>query len=197
MESMTGPQGDVTQLLHAARAGGIDAARDLYDAVYDELRLIAHQRLIRNRPGQTLNTTALVHEAYLRLVDQNEAGWNDRAHFFATASRAMRFILIDYARRRTAGKRGGAQADVPMSAVQVGIEDRAEDLLTINLALEQLMAYSERLGRLVEYKFFGGLTHEEIAGVTGLSIPTIKRDWRRARAWLYQAMQAENVHRDP
>lgn len=183
--------GDVTQLLLAAREGNTVAANDLYDAVYGELRDIARQRLARNRPGQTLNTTALVHEAYLKLVDQNEVAWNDRAHFFATASRAMRFILIDYARRRTADKRGGGQAPVPMSAVQVGTDDRAEDLLTLNHALEALKEKSERLGQLVEYKFFGGLTHEEIAEVTGLSVPTIKRDWRRARAWLYRAMQSD------
>jgi len=184
--------GDVTQLLQAAREGDPEAANGLYDAVYDELRDIARLRLSRHRPGQTLNTTALVHEAYLRLVNQDDAAWNDRAHFFATASRAMRFILIDYARRRTADKRGGSRQAVSMSAVQVGVEDRAEDLLTLNQALDDLKDKSERLSQLVEYKFFGGMTHEEIAAVTGLSVPTIKRDWRRARAWLYRAMQSEN-----
>ena len=185
----------VTQLLHDVAGGNSDAANVLYDAVYDELRQIAHQRLIRNRPGQTLNTTALVHEAYLRLVNQTQAAWNNRAHFFATASRAMRFILIDYARERMAQKRGGGQPDVSLTPVHLAdgdgqaADDRAADLLTLNQALDQLMAANERLGRLVEYKFFGGLTYAEIAEVTGWSVPTIKRDWSRARAWLYRLMQ--------
>ena len=181
----------LTQLLHAARDGNAAAADDLYQHVYDELRRIAHQRLRRHRPGETLNTTALVHEAYLRLIDQTQAEWNDRAHFFATASQAMRYILIDYVRRRMAEKRGGGQRDVPLSAVQMGTEAdaRSADLLTLNDALDRLAAYDERLARLVEYRFFGGLTYDEIAEVTQWSVPTLKRDWRRARAWLYRAMQ--------
>ena len=185
----------ITQLLHEVAGGDNTAANVLYDAIYDELRQIAHGRLICNRPGQTLNTTALVHEAYLRLVDQDNAGWNDRAHFFATASRAMRFILIDYARERMAQKRGGGRPDVSLTPVYLAdgdgrpADERAADLLTLNQALDQLMAAHERLGHLVEYKFFGGLTYPEIAEVTGWSVPTIKRDWRRARAWLYRLMQ--------
>lgn len=181
----------LTQLLHAARDGDANAANDLYEHVYDELRRIAQQRLRRHRPGDTLNTTALVHEAYLRLVDQTQVAWNDRAHFFATASQAMRYILVDYARRRTAQKRGGTQRDVPLSAVQVShaADARSADLITLNDALDKLTQYDERLARLVEYRFFGGLTYEEIAEVTSWSIPTLKRDWRRARAWLYRAMQ--------
>lgn len=192
---MTPRDDHVTQLLHKVAGGDDTAANVLYDAVYGELRQIAHQRLIRNRPGQTLNTTALVHEAYLRLVDQDNARWNDRAHFFATASRAMRFILIDYARERTAQKRGGGQPEVPLTAIHLAESDartadeRAADLLTLNQALDQLTAANKRLGCLVEYKFFGGLTYPEIAEVTGWSVPTIKRDWRRARAWLYRLMQ--------
>lgn len=192
---MTPPPDSVTQLLHEVAGGDDTAANVLYDAVYTELRQIAHQRLIRHRPGQTLNTTALVHEAYLRLVDQAQAGWNDRAHFFATASRAMRFILIDYARERTAKKRGGSRPDAPLAPIHLAVGDeraadeRAADLLTLNQALDQLTAANERLGRLVEYKFFGGLTYPEIAEATGWSVPTIKRDWRRARAWLYRLMQ--------
>lgn len=192
---MTPQPHPVTRLLHDVAGGDDDAAHALYDAIYDELRQIAHQRLLRNRPGQTLNTTALVHEAYLRLVDQTQARWNDRAHFFATASRAMRFILIDYARERTAQKRGGGLPDAPLTSVHLAdadthaADERAADLLTLNDALNQLMTTNERLGRLVEYKFFGGLTYPEIAEVTGWSVPTIKRDWRRARAWLYRLMQ--------
>ena len=182
-------QNQITQLLHQVSQGDADAQDQLYPAIYDELRRIAHDRLLRNRPGETLNTTALVHEAYLRLVDQTQAEWNDRSHFFATASRAMRFILIDYARKRTAQKRGGPREDVPLSAVQIAADERSADLLTLNDALDQLTTYSERLARLVEYRFFGGLTYDEIADVTGRSVPTVKRDWKRARAWLYRAMQ--------
>ena len=185
--------GDITQLLLEARRGDSAAANELYDAVYDELRRIARGRLSRNRDGRTLNTTALVHEAYLRLVDEAQAAANDRSHFFALASRAMRFVLIDYARRRTAMKRGGAQDDVRMDDVQIGVDDRTVDLLALNDALNELFAFNERLGRVVEYRFFGGLTYEEIAEVTSWSVPTIKRDWRRARAWLYRTMQPDDA----
>jgi RNA polymerase sigma factor (TIGR02999 family) len=186
---MVDQPGDITQLLLEARQGDPEAANHLYDAVYDELRRIARGRLSRNRAENTLNTTALVHEAYLRLVDQAQAAANDRAHFFALASRAMRFVLIDYARRRTAQKRGGVQRDISLDEVRVGVEDRTLDLLALDEALDELTAFDERLGRLVEFRFFGGLTYEEIAEVTEWSVPTIKRDWRRARAWLFRAMQ--------
>lgn len=180
----------ITALLKEAQAGDRDAFEEVMPRVYDELRRIAHQRLMKHRPSQTLNTTALVHEAYLRLVDQTQADWQDRAHFFAVASRSMRFIIIDYVRARTAEKRGGAQDDLPLDDVQVAVADeRAADLLTLNDALEQLSAVNERLSQLVEYRFFGGLTYKEIAEVTGRSVPTVKRDWARARTWLYQALQ--------
>jgi len=182
---------DVTMLLHEARDGNRAAANDLYERVYDELRRLAHLRLLRHRPSDTINTTALVHEAYLKLVDQTQVQWQDRAHFFATASQAMRYILVDYARRRTAQKRGGEGRDVPLSNVQVGTDAdaRSADLLSLDDALDKLAEYDERLAKLVEYRFFGGLTYEEIAEVTEWSIPTLKRDWRRARAWLYRVMQ--------
>jgi len=180
----------ITILLKEAQAGDRDAFEAVMPHVYDELRRIAHQRLRKHRPSQTLNTTALVHEAYLRLVDQTQADWQDRAHFFAVASRSMRFIIIDYVRARTAQKRGGAQNDLPLDDVQVaGADERAADLLTLNDALEQLADVNERLCQLVEYRFFGGLTYNEIAEVTGRSVPTVKRDWARARTWLYHAIQ--------
>ena len=179
----------ITQLLIRARRNDQDVVEDLFPLVYDELRGIAHQRLARHRPGQTLNTTALVHEAYLKLVDQDEVEWQDRAHFFALASRAMRFIIIDYARARTAQKRGGGQDVLPLHEVQVGADEAATDLLTLDQALDALSQVSERLGQLVEYRFFGGMTYDEIAEVTGRSVPTVKRDWKRARTWLYQAMK--------
>ncbi len=180
---------DTMQLLLDVRAGDRDAFDCLFAQVYDELRRIAHQRLLGHHPGETLNTTALVHEVYLRLVDQTKAQWHDRAHFFALAARAMRFILVDYARKQSAQKRGGGQADVPLDLVQVAADERAADLLRLDKALERLAQVSERLSRLVEYRFFGGLSYEEIAEVTGHSVPTAKRDWSRARSWLYRFMQ--------
>jgi RNA polymerase sigma factor (TIGR02999 family) len=185
---MSAPE-STTQLLLDARAGSREAVDSLFGHLYDELRSIAHHRLRRQRPGETLNTTALVHEAYLRLVDQTRVGPADRAHFPALASRAMRFALIDYARARGAQKRSGNGDDVPLDRVQVAADERAADLVALNEALEQLTQVSERLGRLVEYRFFGGLSYEEIAEITSQSVPTLKRDWTRARAWLYQAMQ--------
>jgi RNA polymerase sigma factor (TIGR02999 family) len=180
---------DTTQLLLDARAGNRAAFDRLFSHVYDALREIAHQRLLKHRPGETLDTTALVHEAYLRLVDQTRAEWRDRAHFFALASRAMRFVLVDYARARTAAKRGGREPDVPLDAVQVAADERATDLVALAEALEGLTGVSPRLGEVVDYRFFGGLTFEEIAEATGMSVPTVKRDWARARAWLYRTMQ--------
>ena len=180
---------DTTQLLRDARSGDRDAFDRLFGHVYAELRRIAHQRLRRHGRGDTLSTTALVHEAYLRLVEQNGAEASDRAHFFALASRAMRFILVDYARARLAKKRGGGAAEVPLEAVQVAADERAADVLSLHEALDLLSRRNERLGRMVEYRFFGGLSYEEIAEVVGCSVPTVKRDWSRARAWLYNSMR--------
>jgi RNA polymerase sigma factor (TIGR02999 family) len=183
------PDSDTTQLLVESRAGDEAARGELLPRVYDELRRIAHARLARHGAGDTLNTTALVHEAYIRLVDGSRADWHDRTHFVALCSRAMRFIIVDYARARTADKRGGGAAGLPLDESRIAAVERAEDLLDLHDALERLMAVDERLGRLIEYRFFGGMTHEEIAEVTGLSVPTVKRDWRRARMWLYHEMR--------
>jgi RNA polymerase sigma factor (TIGR02999 family) len=183
---------DTTQLLLDARAGDRAAFDRLFAHVYDELRRIAHQRLLRYRPGETLDTTALVHEAYLKLVDQSRSEWRDRSHFFALASRAMRFVLVDYARARTAQKRGGRRRDMPLDAVQVAADDRAADLLALTDALDRLSGVHPRLGEIVECRFFGGLTFDEIAEVTGMSVPTVRRDWTRARAWLHRWMQGAN-----
>jgi RNA polymerase sigma factor (TIGR02999 family) len=157
----------------------------LFPLAYEELRRIAHQRLRSTAHGQTLNTTALVHEAYLRLAERTGPSVVDRAHFCALASRAMRFVLVDYARTRTAQKRGGSETHVSLDDVQIAADERAFDLLMLDETLDQLKAHDERLAQLVEYRFFGGLSYEEIAEVTGLSVPTVKRDWRRARSWLY------------
>ncbi|HEX7118551.1 MAG TPA: ECF-type sigma factor, partial [Longimicrobiales bacterium] len=147
------------------------------------------------RVGETLNTTALVHEIYVRLVDQSRVEWADRAHFLAIASRAMRFVLIDYLRARAALKRGALGEPVPIEGIQVADAGAGTggDLLALNEALERLGRLSPRLGQLIEYRFFGGLTHEEIAEVMGVSVRTVKRDWTRARTWLYELLSTEEA----
>lgn len=183
----------ITQLLKEACVGNRDAFNDLLPLVYEDLRVVAHRRLGRFKRADTLNTTALIHEAYLRLVDQTQVTWQDRAHFFAVASRAMRNVIIDYARACSAEKRGGGERPVRLDDVQISAEDRAFEILALDEALEHLMKQDERLAQLVEYRFFGGLNYEEIAEATGWSVPTLKRDWKRARTWLYHFMRSGNA----
>lgn len=181
---------ETSRLLGAARDGDREAFDLLYSRVYAELREIARQRLRRHRPGDTLNTTALVHEAYIKLAGPTGANASDRAHFLALASRAMRFILVDHARARAMQKRGGGRDDVPLDQVQVAAEQPVPDLIALDDAMERLRLLSDRLCQLVEYRFFGGLSYDEIAEVTGQSVRTVKRDWTKARTWLYTYMQA-------
>lgn len=188
---MPSNQAELTQLLHKVSGGNRQALDEIFPLVYDELRRIAHQQLRKRGSSETLNTTALVHEAYIKLIDQSQAQINDRAHFYALSALAMRYILVDHARSRVAAKRGGNAIAVDLDDIDLAADDRAEEVLALDEALENLMAQNPRLGKLVEYKFFGGLTYEEIAAVQGLSVPTIKRDWQLARAWLYKAMQDE------
>lgn len=184
----------VTEYLSQAKEGDRDAYKKVYGLVYEDLKSMAHNRLFGNKRGDTLNTTSLVHEAYLKLIDSSEPEWQNRAHFYAVASRAMRFILIDYIRARSAQKRGGNYTDVPLDNISLAVEERIEDFITLNTAIDKLMEWNERLGKLVEYRFIGGMTYEEISEVTGLSEPTLKRDWARARAWLYSSMKdAEQI----
>jgi RNA polymerase sigma factor (sigma-70 family) len=196
---------DTTQLLVAAREGDRASFDALFARVYDELRAIARDRIRGHFPGAPLDPTGLVHEAYLKLVDPVVAGANDRAHFLALASRAMRFILIDHARAQRVQKRGGGQPALSLGPVPAGTTgpgaagsveaggaaaaESVVDLLTLDRALSELRSRSERQSQLVEYRFFGGLSYEEISEVTGLSVRTVKRDWTCARAWLYTFMQ--------
>jgi RNA polymerase sigma factor (TIGR02999 family) len=184
---------DAIVLLHSSRAGSRQALDELFTLTYDELKRAARYRLGRRRAGETLNTTVLVHELYVRLVDQSRVHWADRAHFLAIASRAMRFVLIDHLRARSALKRGAMEEVVPIDAIQVEEAGARTggDLLALNEALERLGSLSPRLGQLIEYRFFGGLTHEEIAEVTGVSVRTVKRDWTRARTWLYEMLSSD------
>lgn len=179
----------ITRYLSEAKNGDDDAFRLVYELAYDDLKKIAHQRLAGFRRGETLNTTALVHEAFLKLIQASDHDWKDRAHFFAATSRAMRFILVDYLRAKTAQKRGGNSDDQTLSGLSLGVEERIEEFISLNSAIEKLLEWNDRLGKLVEYRFIGGMTYEEISEVTGLSEPTLKRDWARARTWLYSAMK--------
>jgi RNA polymerase sigma factor (TIGR02999 family) len=185
---------DTTELLLAARAGDRESFDLLFSRVYDALRDLARRRLRSHPADGTLDTTGLVHEAYLKLVDPEVAGARDRAHFLALASRAMRFILIDHARAQRMQKRGGGRVAVTLEeeAVPAAEDDPSPpvDLLELDRALAELTNRSERQGQLVEYRFFGGLSYEEIAEVMGLSVRTVKRDWTRARTWLYTFLQA-------
>jgi RNA polymerase sigma factor (TIGR02999 family) len=180
---------EITQILAAARRGEPDAMDRLLPRVYDDLRLRARRQLRRRRPGQTLNTTALVHEAYLKLVDQTQASYQDRCHFFAAAATAMRHILVDRARRHASLKRGGAGQQVALDSGLLQIEAKAVEVLALDEALRSLAKADERLARLVELRFFGGLTMEETAEALQLSERTVQRDWRAARAFLYRTLQ--------
>lgn len=180
---------DITAQLQAWVAGEPTARETLFPLVYDELRRIAHRQLQREWQGHTLDTTALVHEAYLKLVDQTRTDFTDRAHFFAVAANAMRRILVDYARRYLADKRGGAPRRVTLTDDMLVAEERADTLLAINDALLELSRIDERLSKVVECRFFGGLTEEETAEVLGVTARTVRRDWTKAKGWLHRTLK--------
>lgn len=160
--------------------------------VYDALRAIAHRQLRGERSQHTLSTTALVHEAYLRLVDQRNANWHDRTHFFAMAARVMRRVLVDYARRRVARKRDGARQAIPLDQAPLVVDDQAEQLLELDDALERLATRDTRMARVVELRFFAGLTDDEVAEVLGVSPRTVRNDWVKAKGWLYRELSDEH-----
>ena len=179
----------VTALLRSTDDADATLADRLVPLVYDELHAMAHRYLARERRHHTLNTTALVHEAYLKLVDQAQVGRRGRTYFFGAAARAMRQILVDYARRRNRQKRGGGQAPVTLKETVVAVEGFATDLLDLDEALERLAELNPLQARVVEYRFFGGLNIEEAAEVLGVSAGTVKNDWAVARAWLYRRLR--------
>jgi RNA polymerase sigma factor (TIGR02999 family) len=180
--------GEITNLLLKLRAGNRDAEVELMSQVYSELRRIAGASMRRERDNHTLQPTELVNEAYLRIVGQPSKEWKDRAHFFAVASQVMRCILVDYARARTADKRGGGAVKLNIDEIQVAFDVRSEEVLDLHNALDRLAEWDPRQSRVVELRIFGGLNLEEIAEVLGTSTRTVKRDWRLARAWLYGQM---------
>jgi RNA polymerase sigma factor (TIGR02999 family) len=183
---------DVTGLLVAWSKGDEASRSRLIDAVYRELRRLARGFLQRERPDHSLPPTALVHEAYLKLVDQRRVHWQNRTQFFAIAAHLMRRILVDHARSHKARKRGAGDR-VPLEDRDVGFEPLTVDVVALDLALQQLSVRYPRQGRLVELRFFGGLTVEEIATVLDLAPITVKRDWALAKAWLYHELQGQAV----
>jgi RNA polymerase sigma factor (TIGR02999 family) len=178
------PQVEITQILGRIQGGDPNLLDHLLPLAYDPLKLMAYNQLHAERRDHTPDATALVHEAYLKLVDQRSVTWQNGAHFFAVTALAMRRILIDYARGRMAEKRGGGEAVVTFNEEAMARVARADEFVSLDDALAKLAELDERQARVVEFKFFGGLKHEEIAEALGVSVHTVHRDWRFARAWL-------------
>jgi len=175
----------VTQLLAEWSNGDSAALAELTPLIYEELRRIAHRHMGGQRPDHTLQTTALVNEAYLRLADQTKPNWQSRAHFFAVAARAMRQILVSYARSSRAQKRGGGGARIELDEAAILSPEQSKEIVDLHEALESLGTLDSRKGQVVELKYFGGLNYDEIAEVLKISPVTVRRDWEFARLWLY------------
>ena len=184
---------EVTGLLEAWSHGDKAALDKLTPLVYDELRRLAHHYMSRERAGHTLQTTALVNEAYVRLVDQKDVRWQNRAHFFAVAAQVMRHILIDHARTCTRAKRGGEAQRVPLDEAEVMSPERASELLALEEALNEMEKIEPRRSKVVELRYFGGLNIEEIAEVLRVKPITVSRDWRWAKAWLFRALRPSEL----
>jgi len=181
---------DVTQILSRIEDGDPSAAEQLLPLVYDELRKLSAGKLANEKPGQTLQATALVHDAYLRLVDVDKAQhWGSRRHFFSAAAESMRRILVEKARRKARLKRGGNLNRLPLDQAEINVETFQLDLLALDEALVQLAAESPGKAEIVRLRFFTGLSHEEVAELLGLSVVTVKRHWRYARVWLQRHME--------
>ena len=192
---MTPDPSEVTQLL-VAWSNGDSSARDaLMPLVHDELRRLAHRYMGRERGNHTLQTSALVNEAYLRLIDQKDMHWQNRAHFFGIAARMMRRILVDYARKRGFAKRGGNLQAVPLDQVMVVSPERAAEVVALDDALKGLAEHDQRKSQIIEMRFFGGLSIEETAEVLGVSPGTVMRDWTFAKAWLRREMNSQTNER--
>ena len=183
----SGSPSDITALLDEVREGRTDALDELLPLVYDELRALAHRQRLRQGAAETINTTALVHDAYEKLA-RADGGWNDRAHFFRVAATAMRQVIVDYARAQRAAKRGGDRHAVPLDDVPLVAEHRTDEVLALDEALHRLGALDARQSEVVTLRYFVGLTIPETAEVLGLSPATVKREWATARAWLHREM---------
>jgi len=189
MEQMSSSEEEVTALLRRWRDGDEAALNKLTPLVYDELHRLAHKYIRRERPGHTLQTTALVNEAYVRLVDQNSVDWQNRAHFFGVAAQVMRHILVDYARQQTAVKRGGGVERFNLDEGLIVSKESAAELVALDEALKALSDLYPRRSKVVELRYFGGLNNKEASEILNVSETTIERDWRFARAWLFREMR--------
>jgi RNA polymerase sigma factor (TIGR02999 family) len=183
---------DITSLLLAHQHGDTTALDRVWPLVYDHLRAIAGRQLQRGGPA-TLNATALVHEAYLRLADDTRLQWQNRAHFLAIAARCMRQVIVDAARARHAVKRGGGRAADVLNPDLIAVDSQAELIVAIDTALESISGFNERMGRVAECRLFAGLSEEETAHALGTSLRTVQREWQRARAWLQQHLDGEKA----
>jgi len=182
------PNASVTELLVKARSGDSSALANVFPLIYGELHRLAEVQLRREPDGHTLSPTALVHEAYMRLIDYSRMEWNGRSHFMSVAATAMRRILVDYARGARSQKRGGGLQRVSLDSVELGTEERAELLIVVDDALVRLKEVNARLAQVVECRFFGGYSDEETAAALGLADRTVRRDWEKARAWLLREL---------
>jgi RNA polymerase sigma-70 factor (ECF subfamily) len=189
---MESPSGNVTRLLSDLANGDATAEAKLIPLLYDGLRHLAANYMRRERPDHTLQATALVHEAFMRLTEQKNVSWQGKAHFFGVASQLMRRILIDHARGHLRAKRGGGGKKLSLEEGILLTEARSEELLAVDEALDRLGKLDQRQARIVELRFFGGLSVEETAGVIGISPKTVKRDWSMAKAWLYGELRERN-----
>jgi RNA polymerase sigma factor (TIGR02999 family) len=180
---------DVTRILQSMESGDAAAADELLPLVYGELRKLAASKMAHETPNQTLQPTALVHEAWLRLTGNENVRWNGRAHFFGAAAEAMRRILIDNARRKSARRHGGGQQRVDVDEIDIAAPAKEDEMLSINDALEEFTKMDKQKAELVKLRYFVGLTNEEAAEILGISAPTARRWWNYARAWLYQKIQ--------
>ncbi|HAY36777.1 MAG TPA: RNA polymerase subunit sigma-70 [Bacteroidetes bacterium] len=184
-------EGMVTQLISAHRNGDNHAGDRLFALVYDELHTMARRQLRYRKPGETLNTTGLVHEAYLKIFDRDKSGWNDRVHFFSVTAKAMRQILVDYARRVNAEKRGGGAHHTEIQASLISDSKESVDILDLDEAIKQLEELNPRLATIVECRFFGGMSIEETGALLDVSSRTIDRDWLKAKSFLYIALNED------
>jgi RNA polymerase sigma-70 factor (ECF subfamily) len=184
---------DVTVLLAELQKGDPDAASKLIQLVYNELRRLAGHYMRQERPDHTLQATALVHEAYLKLINQRSVDWQGKAHFFGIAAQLMRRILIDHARGHLREKRGGAQQALPLDEMLVFSPEQSRELINLDEALERLAKLDARQSRIVELRFFGGLSNEETAEFLGISSKTVKRDWTLAKAWLHGELKRSSA----
>ena len=187
------PPDEVAQYLTAWSSGEQSALDHLMPVVYKELHRLARQYMRRERPGHSLQTTALVNETYLRLADYTRMKWKGRAHFFGVSAQVMRRILVEHARRRRQGKRGGAVTRIPLDEAESIAPDRSTDLIELDEALQRLAVIDERKSRVVELRFFGGLSLDDTAAALNVSAPTVLRDWSTAKAWLYRELNQRTI----